>query len=105
MLIQGIYNSAKVLSYNDDGTCHTVPSNAAQSFAIHLSQQWLYSNYISFNQSGFMMEKYYAPVFGAGTGVGDEYVPQTGFGWTNGCALSLIQQYNQYLNFTRFVGN
>jgi hypothetical protein len=42
--------------------------------------------------NNYMYEKYDATILGEG-GDGGEYVPQTGFGWTNGLALYLLQEY------------
>jgi alpha,alpha-trehalase len=39
-----------------------------------------------------MMEKYDYNVVGK-EGSGGEYIPQDGFGWTNGLALDLIYKY------------
>ena len=46
---------------------------------------------LAFNKTGFMFEKYDAEKMGQGGG-GGEYVPQTGFGWTNGVVLVLLDQ-------------
>ena len=56
------------------------------------TQVWLSANYIGFNTSGVMYEKYSALMPGR-TGSGGEYIPQTGFGWTNGVALDLMRHY------------
>ena len=56
-----------------------------------MADAWLESNWLGFAGSGYgdMYEKYNA--FASGQyGGGGEYVPQAGFGWTNGAALELI---------------
>jgi len=65
----------------------------AVSTARELARRWVLSNYVAYLESGMMNEKY--DVLGIGmTGGGGEYVPQVGFGWTNGVALYLITSYN-----------
>ena len=44
------------------------------------------------HKDGVMHEKYDATRPGE-RGGGGEYVPQVGFGWTNGVVLSLLQRY------------
>lgn len=39
----------------------------------------MYSNYLVYNDTGFVLEKYFAPEVGK-EGFGGEYVLQTGFG-------------------------
>ena len=55
----------------------------------NISVQWLWTGFLAFNASGYMYEKYDAFEPGVGGG-GGEYVPQVGFGWTNGVALYLL---------------
>ena len=59
------------------------------SFARELGSRWLNSTLLAFQRTGFMFEKYDATTVGRGGG-GGEYVPQVGFGWTNGVALQLL---------------
>mgnify|MGYP003386803119 CR=1 FL=1 len=47
------------------------------------------TGYLAYNATGYMYEKYNAFEVGVGGG-GGEYVPQVGFGWTNGVALYLL---------------
>ena len=63
-----------------------------------LSFRWLLSNYVAFNHTGYMLEKYYAPVVG-GAGEGGEYHLQKGFGWSNGVALGWIAKYTNDTEF------
>ena len=58
-----------------------------------IGSAWLQTNYEAFQATGYMYEKYNAFEMGIGGG-GGEYVPQIGFGWSNGVALCLI--YAQY---------
>lgn len=68
-------------------------TNGADCFAEELARRWLYTNYAAYEQSPhYMYEKYNAMEPGS-TGHGGEYVPQVGFGWTNGVALDLLAKY------------
>ncbi len=58
-------------------------------FSRDLLFRWFNSTLLAFESSGFMFEKYDATKVGHGGG-GGEYVPQVGFGWTNGVALQLL---------------
>ena len=57
-----------------------------------LAEVWLNSNFAAWEKSGVLYEKYDADHLGHGGG-GGEYVPQNGFGWTNGVILDLIGRY------------
>jgi alpha,alpha-trehalase len=61
----------------------------AQELARNLTSRWLYSNWVAWNSTGAMFEKYTAPTPGV-TGWGGEYETQLGFGWTNGVVLALL---------------
>ncbi|KAG0571890.1 hypothetical protein KC19_VG051300 [Ceratodon purpureus] len=63
-----------------------------RSMAREISRDWLRSNFVAYQQVGKMIEKYDATSCGKIGGVG-EYNPQTGFGWSNGVVLSLLQKY------------
>ena len=52
---------------------------------------WLRTNLIAYQRTGFMFEKYNCTTVGAGGG-GGEYIPQMGFGWTNGVVLDLLRR-------------
>jgi neutral trehalase len=65
----------------------------AQEFAREIARRWLLSGYIGFENTGYMYEKYDVTNVGQGGG-GGEYIPQIGFGWTNGVALDLLVRYN-----------
>jgi len=81
--------------YKDDLWCF--PSGAEISDAMGM--RWLLANFVAYNRTGFMLEKYYAPEVG-GLGAGGEYELQKGFGWTNGVALELLQRYGAREDFT-----
>jgi alpha,alpha-trehalase len=63
-------------------------SKLAASFAI----QWLECNLLGWKQDNHMHEKYHGLKPGC-SGLGGEYVPQFGFGWSNGVALDLLSKY------------
>jgi alpha,alpha-trehalase len=78
---------------------HTPKSTA---LAFDLAQRYISAVYLAFqrtlhqNGTGVMLEKYDCSVLGGGGG-GGEYELQTGFGWTNGVALALLQRYGDRL--------
>ena len=60
--------------------------------AEEVALRWLRSNHRGWSRDGVMHEKYDATRPGE-SGGGGEYVPQVGFGWTNGVVLSLLERY------------
>lgn len=63
--------------------------DGAEALSDTLSEAWLRANYITYQRTGYMHEKY--DVFEPGReGAGGEYEPQVGFGWSNGVALTLL---------------
>ena len=54
--------------------------------------RWVDANRIAFDATGVMHEKLSARTVG-GVGGGGEYVPQIGFGWSNGVVLDLMMRY------------
>jgi len=63
----------------------------AAKIALNISSLWLSTNYAGYVKTGYMFEKYNGMVYGGGGG-GGEYIPQVGFGWTNGVALALLNE-------------
>lgn len=59
---------------------------------------WINANLLGYQQSGAMYEKYDANTPGQ-YGGGGEYEVQLGFGWSNGVALSLIDQFSSGIVF------
>lgn len=72
---------------------HGLRQGGALTEARDLARRWLRSNLLGWQRTGLMFEKYDALVPGS-TGGGGEYVPQAGFGWTNGVALDLLADYD-----------
>ena len=69
--------------------CHF---KAAESVELDVVRKWVKNNFVTFEDtSGLMFEKY--DVRRVGPGSGGEYDVQTGFGWTNGVAISLLARY------------
>ncbi|KAM6973025.1 trehalase [Aplochiton taeniatus] len=69
-----------------------LPSEDAQQAAFELAQKWIRTNHLAYDRYEAMFEKY--DVNGDGKpGGGGEYEVQLGFGWTNGVALQLLDQY------------
>ncbi|XP_032524853.2 trehalase isoform X1 [Danaus plexippus] len=75
------------------GTRHA----AANRLAGEIAAKWVRSNYEVWRHKTAMLEKYDATVFG-GFGGGGEYVVQTGFGWTNGVVMVLLNEYGDWLS-------
>jgi alpha,alpha-trehalase len=63
-----------------------------QSEAKKFAQSWVLSNWMGFNRTSYMFEKYNVTSEG-NTGRGGEYKPQVGFGWTNGVILDLLVRF------------
>ena len=91
------YNCTTNLTSGVESCSWCFPSGRDISTAI--GQQWLLTNYLAWNSTGYMLEKYYAPELG-GAGAGGEYQLQKGFGWTNGVALDLLVKYGRDPRFT-----
>jgi len=70
----------------------TYGGEQGQQEAQKLVQIWLNSNYLGYQETGFMVEKYDAETPGI-PGAGGEYSVQSGFGWTNGVMLSFLSTY------------
>ncbi|KAJ0171158.1 hypothetical protein K1T71_013357 [Dendrolimus kikuchii] len=69
----------------------------AMRFAQEMATKWVRSNFEVWKQQTAMLEKYDATIFG-GFGGGGEYVLQTGFGWTNGVVMALLNRYGDTLS-------
>ena len=66
-------------------------TESGKRLAMDLSTRWLRTNFAAWKTSGFMHEKYNAGTGEAGSG--GEYEPQTGFGWSNGGVLTLLDRW------------
>ncbi|CAM8881934.1 unnamed protein product [Rhodiola kirilowii] len=78
---------------------HMIIEGLSRSKSLHANQmaedlalRWIRTNYVAFKKTGAMHEKYDVLECGK-TGGGGEYIPQTGFGWSNGVVLALLEQY------------
>ncbi|PON73594.1 Glycoside hydrolase [Parasponia andersonii] len=67
-------------------------SKEARSVAEDIAVRWIRTNYVTFKKTGTMHEKYDVERCGH-FGGGGEYVPQTGFGWSNGVVLALLEEF------------
>lgn len=67
--------------------------------AYKWAERWVRSNFAAFNDTRAMYEKYIATEFGV-SGGGGEYEVQTGFGWSNGVILDLLDRYSDKLHAT-----
>ncbi|KAH8513203.1 hypothetical protein H0E87_006479 [Populus deltoides] len=64
----------------------------ARSLAEDIAVRWIKTNYIGYKKTGAMHEKYDVRKCGA-FGGGGEYIPQTGFGWSNGVVLTFLEEF------------
>ena len=69
--------------------------------ALKLAAKWIYQNWFTYNETGFMFEKYNASRLGPGAG--GEYDVQEGFGWTNGVLLDLFNKYGDRVSHSYSV--
>ncbi|KAL0331721.1 UNVERIFIED_CONTAM: Trehalase [Sesamum angustifolium] len=67
-------------------------SRHARSVAKDIVVNWTRTNYVAYKETGAMHEKYDVEKCG-GFGGGGEYVPQTGFGWSNGVVLAFLEEF------------
>jgi alpha,alpha-trehalase len=69
------------------------PQSEARKLGEQMATTLLHAAYIAFNHTGgYLLEKYNCTKLGA-VGGGGEYELQTGFGWTNGAILSLLELF------------
>jgi len=61
-----------------------------------LAQNWVYANHKGYLDTNEMFEKYDAENPGK-YGGGGEYTVQSGFGWTNGVIMELLNTYGAVL--------
>ncbi|KAL9422612.1 hypothetical protein AB3S75_034815 [Citrus x aurantiifolia] len=64
----------------------------AKSMAQDIAMRWINSNYVAYKETGAMHEKYYVEKCGD-IGGGGEYIPQTGFGWSNGVVFAFLEEF------------
>ncbi|EXC14447.1 hypothetical protein L484_007814 [Morus notabilis] len=64
----------------------------ARLLAEEIAVRWIRTNYVCYKKTGNMHEKYNVEKCGY-FGGGGEYVPQTGFGWSNGVVLALLEEF------------
>lgn len=67
--------------------------------AFSLANKSIVSNWIAWNRSRNMYEKYSTNISGEG-GSGGEYGVQEGFGWSNGVVLELLSMYGDRLSLS-----
>ncbi|TMW65904.1 hypothetical protein Poli38472_003669 [Pythium oligandrum] len=73
-----------------------VNSASSHTLARTLSKTWIETSLAAWRMTGLMFEKYNATEIG-GLGVGGEYFPQFGFGWTNGVVLKMLTIHQNLL--------
>ncbi|KAH9705330.1 Trehalase [Citrus sinensis] len=67
-------------------------SQEAKSIAQDITMRWINSNYVAYKETGAMHEKYDVEKCGD-IGGGGEYIPHTGFGWSNGVVLAFLEEF------------
>ncbi|XP_056174090.1 probable trehalase [Syzygium oleosum] len=67
-------------------------SSEARSLAEDIVIRWIRTNYVAYKKTGTMHEKYDVQKCGE-VGGGGEYMPQTGFGWSNGVVLAFLEEF------------
>ncbi|KAJ0106585.1 hypothetical protein Patl1_17457 [Pistacia atlantica] len=67
-------------------------SEEARAMAEDIAVRWIRTNYVAYKKTGAMHEKYNVEKCGD-FGGGGEYIPQTGFGWSNGVVLALLEEF------------
>lgn len=79
-------------------------SERGKKLARNIAHKWIETNYAVFEKTSHMQEKYSATVCGD-VGGGGEYLLQTGFGWSNGVVLSLLNQFGWPSDIPPSCGN
>ncbi|KAG9440146.1 hypothetical protein H6P81_020311 [Aristolochia fimbriata] len=64
----------------------------ARLLAEDIATKWIKTNYATYKKTGDMHEKFDVQACGQ-FGGGGEYVPQTGFGWSNGVVLAFLEEF------------
>lgn len=72
-------------------------SREGKLLAEDIARRWLRTNYATFKLTGQMHEKYDVEACGK-IGGGGEYTTQTGFGWSNGVVLALLEEFGWSMN-------
>lgn len=72
-------------------------TTGSQKLARQLMRTWVQAGYVAWQRTGLMFEKYNATELGS-IGNGGEYIPQFGFGWTNGVILKYLSKYPHLLD-------
>ncbi|KAL4570632.1 hypothetical protein LXL04_026291 [Taraxacum kok-saghyz] len=67
-------------------------SEEARLLAKDIAIRWIRTNYVTYKKLKVMHEKYDVSKCGE-FGGGGEYVPQTGFGWSNGVVLAFLEEF------------
>ncbi|KAJ4774505.1 Trehalase [Rhynchospora pubera] len=67
-------------------------SKEARSLAEGIAINWIKTNFAAYKKTASMHEKCNVETCGE-FGGGGEYIPQTGFGWSNGVVLALLEEF------------
>ncbi|KAG7546383.1 Six-hairpin glycosidase superfamily [Arabidopsis suecica] len=67
-------------------------SKEGKEMAEDIARRWIKSSYLVYKKSGTIHEKLKVTELGE-YGGGGEYMPQTGFGWSNGVILAFLEEF------------
>jgi alpha,alpha-trehalase len=89
------WDFANVWAPNQDGFI-TLLLKHDKNLALMFARKFFNSVYTGWSKSGEIFEKYSAVKIGE-RGTGGEYVAQSGFGWTNGAVIRILNQFGDEL--------
>jgi len=89
-------NAWSPLQYIVHEGLRTLNDDDATELANKWTNRWTRSNFIAYNATHNMFEKYVVEELG-GRGSGGEYEVQVGFGWTNGVIIEYLAKYGDIL--------
>ncbi|XP_041978625.1 trehalase-like [Aricia agestis] len=75
----------------------------ADQIAFQVSQNWIRSAYIGYVKNNRIYKKYHVQVAGK-SGLGGDFVPQRGYGWSNGVILEMLYKYGSTLKASDVMG-
>ncbi|KAJ3397016.1 hypothetical protein HDU92_001029 [Lobulomyces angularis] len=85
-------NNDQLFHFNDAELSMVDIKSSLRTSLKNLTQIYINSLYIGHRKSGFFHEKFNCEIAGE-SGGGGEYLPQVGFGWTNGIGLWVIDNF------------
>jgi alpha,alpha-trehalase len=83
-----------------ENSYHAQPTPENQPELFKVVNTWISTTYCGWKSEKDMFEKYDANRLGK-SGGGGEYLPQGGFGWTNGLVLTYLDKYSQFIQLSK----